>query len=54
MDDQKNIRDMRLRLKNEEEEREAKEKLMLELKQLAKDHIARLDALHRNSKGCKW
>jgi len=52
MDDQKDIRDMRLRLKNEEE-REAEEKLELELKQ-RKDHLKRLEALHKNSKGCKW
>ena len=52
MDDQKDIRDMRLRLKNEEE-REAEEKLERELKE-RKDHLKRLDALHRNSKGCKW
>ena len=52
MDDQENIRDMRLRLKNEEE-REAEEKLERELKE-RKDHLKRLDALHRNSKGCKW
>jgi hypothetical protein len=52
MDDQKDIRDMRLRLKNEEE-REAEEKLEMEQKQ-RKDHLKRLEALHRNSKGCKW
>ena len=52
MDDQKDIRDMRLRLKNEEE-REAEEKLERELKE-RKDHLKRLEALHRNSKGCKW
>ena len=52
MDDQKDIRDMRLRLKDEEE-RLAEEKLELELKQ-RKDHLDRLEALHRNSKGCKW
>jgi hypothetical protein len=52
MDDQKDIRDIRLRLKNEEE-REAEEKLEMEQKQ-RKDHLKRLEALHRNSKGCKW
>tara|TARA_B100001245_G_scaffold159966_1_gene120424 strand:+ start:249 stop:407 length:159 start_codon:yes stop_codon:yes gene_type:complete len=52
MDDQKNIRDIQLRLKNEEE-REAEEKLERELKE-RKDHLKRLEALHRNSKGCKW
>ena len=52
MDDQENIRDIQLRLKNEEE-REAEEKLERELKE-RKDHLKRLEALHRNSKGCKW
>ena len=52
MDDQKNIRDMRLKLKDEEE-REAEEKLEMELKQ-RKEHLERLNALHRESKGCKW
>jgi hypothetical protein len=52
MDDQKDIRDMRLRLKDEEE-RQAEEKLERELKE-RKDHLKRLEALHRNSKGCKW
>ena len=52
MNDQENIREMRLKLK-EEEEREAEEKLEKELKQ-RKDHLKRLEALHRNSKGCKW
>ena len=52
MDDQKNIRDMRLKLKDEEE-RLAEEKLKKELKQ-RKDHLKRLEALHRESKGCKW
>ena len=52
MDDQENIQEMRQRLK-EEEKRLAEEKLKRELKE-RKDHIERLDALHRNSKGCKW
>ena len=52
MNDQENIREMRLKLK-EEEEREAEEKLEKELKQ-RKDHLKRLEALHRESKGCKW
>ena len=52
MNDQENIREMRLRLR-EEEKREAEEKLEKELKQ-RKDHLKRLEALHRESKGCKW
>ena len=52
MNDQENIREIKLRLR-EEEKREAEEKLELELKQ-RKEHLKRLDALHRNSKGCKW
>jgi hypothetical protein len=52
MNDQENIREMRLRLKDEEEKL-AEEKLEMELKQ-RKDHLKRLEALHRESKGCKW
>ena len=52
MNDQENIREMRLRLR-EEEKREAEKKLEKELKQ-RKEHLERLNALHRESKGCKW
>jgi hypothetical protein len=52
MDDQENIQEMKQKLK-EEEKQMAEEKLKQELKE-RKDHIERLDALHRNSKGCKW
>ena len=52
MDDQENIQEMKQQLK-EEEKQMAEEKLERELKE-RKDHIERLDALHRNSKGCKW
>ena len=52
MNDQENIREMRLRLKDEEEKL-AEEKLEMELKQ-RKEHLERLNALHRESKGCKW
>ncbi len=52
MNDQENIREMRQKLK-EEEKRLAEEKLEKDLK-LRKAHLERLEALHRNSKGCKW
>jgi len=52
MNDQENIREIKLRLR-EEEKREAEEKLEKELKQ-RKEHLERLNALHRESKGCKW
>jgi predicted RecB family nuclease len=52
MNDQENIREMRLRLKAEEEKL-AEEKLEKELK-LRKDHIDRLTVLHRRARGEKW
>jgi hypothetical protein len=52
MDDQENIREMKQKLK-EEEKRLAEEKLEKELKE-RKDHLERLNVLHRGSKGCKW
>jgi hypothetical protein len=52
MDDQENIREMRLKLR-EEEERLAEEKLELELKQ-RKEHLERLTVLHRRARGVKW
>ena len=52
MDDQENIREMKQKLK-EEEKRLAEEKLERELKE-REDHLKRIDALHRGSKGCKW